>query len=50
MMEIWYRTSIWVIREAARGVRWNDLVFGLSWPEPVRIASGEACALEDYFQ
>jgi hypothetical protein len=47
-MEIWYRISIWVIREAARGTRWNDPVFGPLGPEPVRIASGEACAPEDY--
>jgi len=46
-MEIWYRTSIWVVREAARGIRWIDPVFGLSWPEHVWIASGVACALED---
>lgn len=46
-MEIWYRTSIWVVREAARGIRWNNSVFGLSWPEHVWIASGDTCAQED---
>ena len=42
MMEIWYRASIRVVREAARGVP------GISRPEPVRILSGEACGLENY--
>jgi len=47
-MEIWYRTSIRVVPEAACGVWWNGPVFGISWPESVRIISGKACALEDY--
>jgi hypothetical protein len=47
-MEIRSRTSMWVVCEAAGEVRWNDAVFGLSWPEPIWLASGEAFALEDY--
>ncbi len=47
MMEILNRTSISAVCEAARGARWNDSVFGLSWPVPVGIASGEPRAMED---
>ena len=43
MMAIWDCTSTWVVCETARGAR----LFGISWPEPVRIILGRGRALED---
>lgn len=34
--EIFYQMSQLYVPEAARGVRWNDPLFGIRWPEEVR--------------
>jgi hypothetical protein len=46
-MEFWYRTPIRVEPESASEVRWNDSVFGISGPGPVRAISGGAQVLGD---
>ncbi len=35
--EVLYHMSQFYEPTAARGVRWNDPQFGISWPEPVRV-------------
>ena len=35
--EVFYQMSQWYSPEHARGVRWNDPVFGIQWPEDKRI-------------
>jgi dTDP-4-dehydrorhamnose 3,5-epimerase len=37
--EVFYQISIFYTSEYARGVRWNDPVFGISWPSEVRVIS-----------
>ncbi len=38
--EVFYQISEFYEASRARGVRWNDLAFGINWPEPVRVISG----------
>jgi len=47
-MEISYRNAIHIVIEWVREARWGNPVFGISWPEPVRVISGEGCPLERY--
>ncbi len=37
--EVFYQMSEFYNSEAARGVRWNDPAFGISWPEEVKVIS-----------
>lgn len=37
--EVFYQMSEFYDPAAARGVRWNDPAFGISWPEPVMVIS-----------
>ena len=37
--EVFYQISQFYVREAARGVRWNDPTFGLQWPDDDRVIS-----------
>jgi dTDP-4-dehydrorhamnose 3,5-epimerase len=37
--EIFYQMSEFYVPEAARGYRWDDPAFSLTWPEPVRVIS-----------
>jgi dTDP-4-dehydrorhamnose 3,5-epimerase len=37
--EVFYQMSAFYEPTAARGVRWNDPIFGISWPLPVSVIS-----------
>lgn len=37
--EVFYQISEFYHPEAARGVRWNDPQFGITWPEQVKVIS-----------
>ena len=37
--EVFYQISAFYQPDAMRGVRWDDEVFGIEWPEPVRAIS-----------
>jgi dTDP-4-dehydrorhamnose 3,5-epimerase len=37
--EIFYQISEFYSPQHARGVRWNDSLFGIQWPEPVTVIS-----------
>jgi dTDP-4-dehydrorhamnose 3,5-epimerase len=37
--EVFYQMSEFFSPQAARGVRWDDPAFSITWPEPVRIIS-----------
>lgn len=37
--ELWYHTSTAYAPASARGVRYDDPVFGIAWPEPVTVIS-----------
>ncbi len=37
--EVFYQMSEYYAPEAARGFRWNDPAFGISWPEKVEVIS-----------
>ena len=46
--EVFYQMSEFYEPAAARGVRWNDPAFGISWPEPVMIVSERDRTYPDY--
>ena len=37
--EVFYQMSEFYVPECARGIRWNDLAFGIEWPADERIIS-----------
>ena len=37
--EVFYQMSDFYVPDAARGVRWNDPLFGIAWPLPVMVMS-----------
>lgn len=37
--EVFYQMSEFYDPESARGIRWNDPVFGINWPEKVEVIS-----------
>jgi dTDP-4-dehydrorhamnose 3,5-epimerase len=37
--EVFYQMSAFYAPAAARGFRWNDPVFSVEWPEPIRVIS-----------
>jgi len=37
--EVLYQMSEFYVAECARGIRWNDPVFGIQWPTDVRVIS-----------
>jgi len=37
--EVFYQMSAYYEPTAARGVRWNDPIFGIDWPLPVSVIS-----------
>jgi dTDP-4-dehydrorhamnose 3,5-epimerase len=39
--EVFYQMSEYHASEYARGVRWNDPVFGIEWPENTKIIISE---------
>jgi dTDP-4-dehydrorhamnose 3,5-epimerase len=46
--EIFYQMSEFYAPEAARGIRWNDPTFGITWPLPVRVISKKDSAIPNY--
>jgi dTDP-4-dehydrorhamnose 3,5-epimerase len=47
--EVFYQMSEFHEAAAARGVRWNDPAFGISWPAEVRVISDRDRGYPDYF-
>jgi dTDP-4-dehydrorhamnose 3,5-epimerase len=46
--EVLYLMSGFYAPECARGVRWNDPIFGIQWPSAVRIISARDQGFPDY--
>ncbi len=46
--EVFYQMSAFFAPEAARGVRWNDPAFGISWPGPVHIIKPRDAGYADF--
>jgi dTDP-4-dehydrorhamnose 3,5-epimerase len=46
--EVFYQMSEFYNAESARGVRWNDPVFGIAWPERVEMISRRDQAYPDF--
>lgn len=46
--EIFYQMSEFYDAESARGVRWNDPAFAISWPENVEVISAQDAAHPDF--
>jgi dTDP-4-dehydrorhamnose 3,5-epimerase len=45
--DVFYQMSEFYAPEYARGVRWNDPLFGIDWPEPVSTISSKDLAYPD---
>lgn len=46
--EVLYQISQFYAPEYARGLRWNDRTFEITWREPVSVISEKDCNYEDY--
>ena len=46
--EVFYQMSEFYYPEAARGVRWNDPAFDISWPLPVTVISEKVRSYPDF--
>ena len=46
--EVFYYMSEHYAPHAAKGFRWNDPAFKISWPDPVRIISEKDCSYPDF--
>lgn len=46
--EVFYQISEPYHPESARGVRWNDPAFAVTWPEPVQVISDRDASYPDY--
>jgi len=46
--EVLYQMSEFYSPQSARGVRWDDPVFGVTWPHPVQVISERDRAYPDY--
>lgn len=46
--EVFYQMSEYYAPEHARGIRWNDPAFGVSWPGEVRVISGRDRTYPDF--
>lgn len=46
--EVFYQMSEFFSAEHAAGVRWNDPVFGIAWPEPVEMISERDAHYPDF--
>lgn len=46
--EIFYQMSEFYHAESARGVRWNDPAFGITWPRPVEVISERDRSYPDF--
>jgi len=47
--EVFYQMSQFYAPECARGYRWNDPSFGISWPEEISVISDKDRNLDSYF-
>jgi dTDP-4-dehydrorhamnose 3,5-epimerase len=46
--EVFYQMSEFYAPDYARGVRWNDLAFGITWPAPVQVISERDATYPDF--
>jgi dTDP-4-dehydrorhamnose 3,5-epimerase len=46
--EVFYQISEYYVPEGARGVRWNDPAFAISWPAHPRIVSQRDSTYADF--
>ena len=46
--EVLYQMSEFYAPSSARGFRWNDPMFGIEWPEPVRVISERDRSYPDF--
>lgn len=46
--EVFYQMSEFYYEEAARGVRWNDPAFNITWPLPISVISDRDLAFPDF--
>lgn len=46
--EVFYQMSEFYDPSAARGVRWNDPAFAITWPEEITVISERDLAFEDF--
>ena len=46
--EVFYQMSEYYVPECARGFRWADAVFAISWPDQVRIVSSKDRSYPDF--
>lgn len=46
--EVFYQMSQYYIPDYARGIRWNDPVFGIRWPLEVKVVSDKDRAYPDF--
>ena len=46
--EVFYQMSQFYVPESARGVRWNDPVFGIRWPDDNPIVSAKDLQFPDF--
>lgn len=47
-VEVFYQMSEFYDAELARGVRWDDPLFGIAWPEKVRVISERDATYPDF--
>lgn len=48
--EVFYQMSNFYYPESARGVRWNDPAFDITWPRPVTVISERDAGYPDYVE
>lgn len=46
--EVFYQMSEAYVQELARGVRWNDVAFGIEWPELPKVISSRDAIYPDF--
>ncbi len=46
--EVFYQMSEYYHPEAAQGVRWDDLAFGIQWPIPISLISDKDLSYKDF--
>jgi dTDP-4-dehydrorhamnose 3,5-epimerase len=46
--ELLYMIDVNYVAEAARGVRWNDPLFRLEWPDPIKVISSRDLEFPDW--
>lgn len=46
--EVFYQMTAFYVRESARGVRWDDSLFGIEWPDDDRMISAKDQQYPDF--